>query len=225
MQTADEVGFDSIWVMDHFFQIRSVGPSEEPMLEGFTALGYMAAMTQRARLGLMVGGIHYRQPGLWLKAATTLDVLSGGRSWFGIGAAWNQEESDGPGLPLPRAPRPVPQLEDTLRFVHEGWSGERGTEARFEGTTVQRRAGPQLAAGAQPAAPSDPGRRRRRAARRCGWWLATRTPATSSATRTTCGTSTRSSQEHCVDVGRDYDEIEKTNLTGLASRPTARTAR
>src|SRR5439155_4762172 len=84
---ADEGGFDSIWVMDHFFQIRSVGRVDEPMPEGMTALGYMAAHTKRARLGLMVGGVHYRHPGLWVKATTTLDVLSGGRAWFGIGAA------------------------------------------------------------------------------------------------------------------------------------------
>src|SRR6476620_9200965 len=79
VETADAVGFDSIWVMDHFFQIRSVGRAEEPMLEGMTALGFMAAHSQRARLGLMVGGVHYRYPGLWVKATTTLDVLSGGR--------------------------------------------------------------------------------------------------------------------------------------------------
>jgi len=93
VRTADDAGFDSIWVMDHFLQIGSVGRPEEPMLEGMTALGFMAAHSRRARLGLMVGGIHYRQAGLWLKAATTLDVLSGGRAWFGIGAAWNEQES------------------------------------------------------------------------------------------------------------------------------------
>ena len=85
---ADEIGLDSIWVMDHFFQIRGVGPPEAPMLDGQTALAFMAAHSQRARLGLMVGGIHYRPPGIWIKATTTLDVLSGGRAWFGIGAAW-----------------------------------------------------------------------------------------------------------------------------------------
>ena len=98
-RTADDVGFDSIWVMDHFFQIRGVGPPEAPMLDGMTALGFMAAHSERARIGLMVGGIHYRAPGLWIKAHTTLDVLSGGRAWFGIGAAWNEEESVGAGLP------------------------------------------------------------------------------------------------------------------------------
>ena len=104
---ADDVGFDSIWVMDHFFQIRSVGKTEEPMLEGWTTLGFLAAQTKRARLGLMVGGIHYRNPGLWVKAATTLDVLSGGRAWLGIGAAWNEEESRAPRVPVPAARRAV----------------------------------------------------------------------------------------------------------------------
>ncbi|HEY6057315.1 MAG TPA: LLM class flavin-dependent oxidoreductase, partial [Candidatus Limnocylindrales bacterium] len=70
VRTADDVGFDSIWVMDHFFQIRGVGSIRDPMLEGWTALGFMAAHTRRARLGLMVGGVHYRYPGLWVKAAT-----------------------------------------------------------------------------------------------------------------------------------------------------------
>ena len=100
---ADDVGFDSIWVMDHFFQIRGVGPVEEPMLEGMTALGFLAAHTTNARLGLMVGGVHYRNPGLWVKATTTLDVLSGGRAWLGIGAAWNKDESEALGFPFPRS--------------------------------------------------------------------------------------------------------------------------
>src|SRR3954451_21620005 len=91
---ADEAGFDSIWVMDHFFQIRSVGRPEEPMLEGLPTLGFTATHSTRARLGLMVGGVHYRNSALWVKATTTLDVLSGGRAWLGIGAAWNQEESN-----------------------------------------------------------------------------------------------------------------------------------
>src|SRR6478752_840779 len=137
VRQADEVGFDSLWVMDHFFQIRSVGSAEEPMLEGMTTLGFMAAHTKRARLGLMVGGVHYRQPGLWVKAATTLDVLSGGRAWLGIGAAWNQQESNGLGFPFPPLGERFEMLEDTLRYAHDMWSGERGTEAAFEGRHVQ----------------------------------------------------------------------------------------
>jgi F420-dependent oxidoreductase-like protein len=136
VRTADEVGFDSIWVMDHFFQIRGVGTADEPMLEGFSALAYAAALTRRARLGLMVGGIHYRQPALWIKAATTLDVLSGGRAWFGIGAAWNEEESTGLGFPMPTLGTRFRMLEETLQMAHAMWSGERGSGERFDGRTV-----------------------------------------------------------------------------------------
>lgn len=130
---ADEAGFDSIWVMDHFFQIRSVGAVEEPMLEGWTTLGFMAANSSRARLGLMVGGVHYRYPGLWIKAATTLDVLSGGRAWLGIGAAWNEQESRGLGFPFPPLGERFELLEDTLRMAHGMWTGERGSEAALDG--------------------------------------------------------------------------------------------
>jgi len=133
VRDADDAGFDSIWVMDHFFQIRSVGAVEEPMLEGWTTLGFMAANSSRARLGLMVGGVHYRYPGLWIKAATTLDVLSGGRAWLGIGAAWNEQESRGLGFPFPPLGERFEQLEDTLRMAHGMWTGERGSEAALDG--------------------------------------------------------------------------------------------
>ena len=129
VRDADDAGFDSIWVMDHFFQIRSVGPVEEPMLEGMTTLGFMAAPFERARLGLMVGGVHYRNPGLWVKATTTLDVLSGGRAWLGIGAAWNEEESRGLGFPFPPLGERFEMLEETLRIAH----GDVGGRARQRG--------------------------------------------------------------------------------------------
>jgi F420-dependent oxidoreductase-like protein len=132
-RAADDAGFDSIWVMDHFFQIRGLGPPEAPMLEGLTALGFMAANSDRARLGLMVGGIHYRQPGLWIKATTTLDVLSGGRAWFGIGAAWNEFESRGLGFPFPPLGERFEMLEETLQMAQAMWSGGTGTGEAFEG--------------------------------------------------------------------------------------------
>src|SRR3954467_11733851 len=100
VRQADDIGADSIWVMDHLFQIRGVGPAEDPMLEGWTALGFIGAHTKRARIGLMVGGVPYRLPAIWVKAATTLDVLTGGRAWLGIGAAWNQDESNSLGIPF-----------------------------------------------------------------------------------------------------------------------------
>ena len=134
---ADAAGIDSLWVMDHFFQIRGVGKPEEPMLEGFSALAFMAAHSKSATLGLMVGGIHYRQAALWAKAATTLDVLSGGRSYFGIGAAWNEEESRGLGFPMPPLGIRFEMLEETLQIVHSMWQGERGSGEAFEGRHYQ----------------------------------------------------------------------------------------
>jgi F420-dependent oxidoreductase-like protein len=137
VRTADEVGFDSIWVMDHLFQIRSVGRREEPMLEGWTALGFIGAHTKQARIGLMVGGIHYRHPGIWVKAATTLDVLTGGRAWLGLGAAWNQEESQGLGFEFPPLGVRFEQLEETLQIAHAMFEGELGSQRGFEGRHFQ----------------------------------------------------------------------------------------
>jgi F420-dependent oxidoreductase-like protein len=133
VRTADEVGFDSIWVMDHLFQIRSVGAVVEPMLEGWTALGFIGAHTKSARIGLLVGGIHYRHPGIWVKAATTLDVLTGGRAWLGLGAAWNEEESRGLGFEFPPLGVRFELLEDTLRIAHEMFEGELGSQRALEG--------------------------------------------------------------------------------------------
>jgi F420-dependent oxidoreductase-like protein len=137
VRTADDVGFDSIWVMDHLFQIRSVGRPEEPMLEGWTALGFIGAHTRRARIGLMVGGIHYRHPGIWVKAATTLDVLTGGRAWLGLGAAWNEEESRGLGFDFPPLGVRFEMLEETLQIAHEMFQGELGSQGAFQGRHYQ----------------------------------------------------------------------------------------
>ena len=125
VRQADDVGFDSIWVMDHFFQIRGLGKAEEPMLEGWTTLGFMAAHSKRARLGLMVGGIHYRNAALWVKAATTLDVLSGGRAWLGIGAAWNEEEHIGYGIDFPPVKERMDRLEEALTIARLMFTEER----------------------------------------------------------------------------------------------------
>ena len=135
--SADAVGFDSLWVMDHFFQIRGIGRPEEPMLEGWSALAFMAAHSKTATLGLMVGGVHYRQAGLWAKAATTLDVLSGGRSYLGIGAAWNEDESHGLGFPMPPLGVRFEMLDETLQIINAMWQGERGSGGSFEGAHYQ----------------------------------------------------------------------------------------
>jgi F420-dependent oxidoreductase-like protein len=211
---ADDAGFDSIWVMDHFFQIRSVGRVEEPMLEGWTALGFLAAHTKRARLGLMVGGVHYRLPGLWVKAATTLDVLSGGRAWLGIGAAWNQQESEALGFPFPPLGDRFEMLEETLRFAHEMWSGERGSEAPFAGRHY--RAGRLLNSPQALSRPRPPimvgGGGERKTLRLVAQYA--------DATNVFGGpTAIHHKYEvlrrHCEAVGRDFDEIERSTLQGV----------
>jgi F420-dependent oxidoreductase-like protein len=121
---AEDSGMSSLWVMDHFFQIQMVGPVEQEMLEGWSALAHLAAVTERITLGTMVTGVTYRHPGILVKTATTLDVLSGGRAWFGIGAAWNEQEHRGLGVPYPGTAERFERLEETLRIAHQMWAGD-----------------------------------------------------------------------------------------------------
>jgi len=129
-RTADDAGFEFVSVMDHFFQIRGVGPAEREMLEAYTTLGYLAAHTTRAKLLTLVTGAVYRHPGVLAKVITTLDVLSGGRAWLGIGAAWNEEESKGLGIPFPPVAERFERLEETLQICLQMW---RGDESPYQG--------------------------------------------------------------------------------------------
>ena len=226
VRAADDVGFDSIWVMDHFFQIRGNGPEDEPMLEGWTTLGFMAAHSSRARLGLMVGGVHYRQPGLWIKAATTLDVLSGGRAWLGIGAAWNESESRGLGFAFPPLGERFELLEDTLRFAHGMWQGERGSEAALDGTHLHATRllnSPQSISRPRPPIMVGGG----------GEQKTLRLVARYADATNVFGDPPRIAhkyavlREHCERIGRPYEEIERTTLQtidpGLDGRRGAET--
>ncbi len=121
---ADAGGFASLWVMDHFFQIPPVGPVERDMLEGYSALAFLAAVTRRATLGTMVTGVTYRHPGILVKTVSTLDVLSGGRAVLGIGAAWFEREHAGLGVPFPPLRERFERLEEALRIAKQMWSGE-----------------------------------------------------------------------------------------------------
>lgn len=121
---AEQAGMSSFWVMDHFFQIAMVGPPEHEMLEGYATLSHVAAVTDRIMLGTMVTGVTYRHPGLLVKTVTTLDVLSGGRAYLGIGAAWNEQEHLGLGVPFPPVSERFERLEETLRIVGQMWSGD-----------------------------------------------------------------------------------------------------
>jgi F420-dependent oxidoreductase-like protein len=121
---AEAAGVTSLWVMDHFFQIGGIGPPELEMLEAYTALGFAAGQTSRIELGTLVTGVTYRHPGVLLKTVTTLDVLSGGRAWLGIGAAWNEEEHLGLGVPYPPLRERFERLEETLQIAQRMWGGD-----------------------------------------------------------------------------------------------------
>lgn len=125
-RSAEDGGFDSLWVMDHFFQISYVGPYENEMLEGYTTLGHLAALTRRVKLGTLVTGVTYRYPGILVKTVTTLDVLSGGRAYLGIGAAWNEQESKGLGTPFPPIATRFELLEEALQIAKQMWSPDNG---------------------------------------------------------------------------------------------------
>jgi F420-dependent oxidoreductase-like protein len=123
---ADDTNFASLWVMDHFFQMGGeFGPAEEPMLEGYSTIAYVAALTQKIRLGVLVTGSFYRYPGLLIKAVSTLDVLSGGRVYLGIGAGWYEREARGLGIPFPNVRERFERLEETLQIAKHMWSGLR----------------------------------------------------------------------------------------------------
>ena len=131
-RTADDAGFASVWVMDHFFQIggrdRSsmLGPAEDLMLEGYSTLAYLAGVTKKVRLGTLVTGVIYRYPGILVKTVTTLDVLSGGRAYLGIGAAWNEREAIGLGVPFPPVAERFRRLEEALQIAQQMWSDNNG---------------------------------------------------------------------------------------------------
>ncbi|GAA2072949.1 LLM class F420-dependent oxidoreductase [Actinomadura alba] len=125
-RTAEDVGFDRVSVMDHFWQIGVIGPPEHEMLEAYTTLGYLAGQTSRVKLLTLVGGVVYREPGLLAKAVSTLDVLSGGRAMLGLGAAWFEEEARGLGLPFPPLAERFERLEEALQICLRMWADDDG---------------------------------------------------------------------------------------------------
>ena len=212
-RTADQAGFESIWVMDHFWQIRGNGPPEHDMLEGYSALAFMAALTSRARLGTMVTGAVYRYPGVLAKTVTTLDVLSGGRAWLGIGAAWNEAESRGLGIPFPPIAERFERLEETLQICLTMWEGKRGSEKPFPGKHYQL--GRPLNVPQSLSRPHPPiligggGERKTlrmvaQYANACNLFPSPELPHKLDVLR-----------DHCQALGRNYDEIEKTAMFGF----------
>jgi F420-dependent oxidoreductase-like protein len=214
-RTADDAGFYSLWVMDHFFQIHGVGPPEHDMLEGYTTLGYLAAVTRRVKLGTMATGVIYRYPGILVKTVTTLDVLSGGRAYFALGAAWNEQESKGLGVPFPRIGVRFELLEEALQIARQMWSANNGPwhgkHNRLEQTLcvpqpLSRPHPPVLIAGGGPKKTL---RLVAQYADSCNLY----------GTPEIVGAKLEILKQHCRALGRDYGAIEKTTLSGADLRP------
>jgi F420-dependent oxidoreductase-like protein len=209
-RSAEQAGLDSLSVMDHLFQIAMVGPHEDPMLEAYTALGYLAGVTSRIKLGAMVTAAVYRPPGLLIKAVTTLDVLSQGRAFLGIGAAWNEQEAVGLGLPFPPVAERFRKLEEVLQIAKQMWSADDGP---FEGEEYQLGAtvnSPQALQ--QPHPPILIGGTGERKTLRL---VAKYADACNIFAGPEAGRKLDVLREHCEREGRDYASIAKTTMLGF----------
>jgi F420-dependent oxidoreductase-like protein len=215
--------------MDHFFQIggrdpRSfLGPAEDEMMEGYSTLSYLAGFTRRVRLGTLVTGVVYRYPGILVKTVTTLDVLSGGRAYLGIGAAWNEREARGLGIPFPPIQERFERLEETLQIANQMWSENNGA---FNGKYYQLA---ETLCNPQPLSKPHPpiligGGGERKTLRLVAKYA------------DACNLMGRLSDDdlrskldilksHCDEVGRDYNAIEKTTLTSVHLAPGQTTPR
>jgi F420-dependent oxidoreductase-like protein len=209
-QRAEEAGVDRISVMDHVWQIGHIGPPEHEMLEAYTTLGWLAAKTERVKLLTMVTAVVYREPGLLAKAVTTLDVLSGGRAILGIGAAWNADESAGLGLLFPPVSERFERLEEAILICKQMWSGDEGSfdgEHYHLGRTLNS---PQVLS--QPHPPILIGGSGEKKTLKL---VARYADACNIAAYDIAATAHKLDvlRQHCVNEGRDYDEIEKTAQT------------
>jgi F420-dependent oxidoreductase-like protein len=214
-QAADAGGVDTLWVTDHLVQADPTAPpSDRDMLEAYTVLGFLAAHTKRARLGAMVSPVTFREPGLLVKAVTTLDVLSGGRAWLGIGAGYHGTEAEAMGLPLPPTAERFDRLEETLQIAQRMWSGD---ASRFDG--VHYRLADMSSAPAPVSSPRPPILIGGTGEQRTLKLVAQYADACNVFDIPDGGQTIRHKLDvlagHCADVGRPYDQIEKTLSTRL----------
>ncbi len=210
--TAEEAGFYSLWVMDHYYQIKGLFGEAytDPMMESYTTLGYFAGLTEKAFLGVMVTGVIYRYPSVLMKMVNTLDILSGGRAYLGIGAAWYEEEAKGFGIPYPSTSVRFEQLEDNLQLAKALWDND---EVSFEG---QHFSAPAITNNPRPLSNPHPriligGMGPKKTLRMVAQYA--------DACNIFEGAGAENMQKaldtlkaHCERLGRDYDTIEKTSL-------------
>ncbi len=217
--TAEVAGFYSLWVMDHYYQIQNLfGETyRDPMMEAYTTLGYLAGLTDTPALGVLVTGVIYRHPSVLLKMVNTLDILSGGRAYFGIGAAWYQGEAEGLGIPYPSTSERYEWLEDTLQLAHALWASD---ETSFEGQHVTA---PNATNNPRPLSQPHP-------RILIGGMGPTKTLRLAAQYADACNFFEQTGPEqlqqsldtlkaHCERLGRDYDAIEKTALCTVHLAP------
>ena len=210
--TAEGSGFYSLWVMDHYYQIKGLFGEAytDPMMEAYTTLGYFAGLTKIAYLGVLVTGVIYRHPSVLMKMVNTLDILSGGRAYLGIGAAWYEDEAKGYGIPYPSTSERFEHLEDNLRLAKALWDSD---ETSFVGQHISAPAitnNPRPLSNPHPrimiggTGPKKTLRMVAQYADACniGDWVGTENMQKALDTL----------KEHCESLGRDYDTIEKTSL-------------
>ncbi|MEW5872525.1 MAG: TIGR03560 family F420-dependent LLM class oxidoreductase [Chloroflexota bacterium] len=210
--TAEAAGFYSLWVMDHYYQIKGLFGEAytDPMMEAYTTLGYMAGLTEKAYLGVLVTGVIYRHPSVLMKMVNTLDILSGGRAYLGIGAAWYEEEANGYGIPYPSTSERFEQLEDNLKLAKALWDRDvtsfKGKHFSAPAITNNPRPlstpHPRIMIGGT--GPKKTLRMVAQYADACniGDWVGTENMQKALDTL----------KGHCERLGRDYDSIEKTCL-------------
>ncbi|GAC1365390.1 MAG: TIGR03560 family F420-dependent LLM class oxidoreductase [Acidimicrobiales bacterium] len=216
-QRAEAIGVGTLSFMDHFFQMEQMAPATDPMLEGYTALGFIAGRTERLRLRLLVTGVTYRHPGLLAKTVTTLDVVSGGRAELGLGAAWYEREHRGLGVPFPPTAERFERLEETLQICLQMWSDDDGP---YKGTHYQLA---ETLCRPQPVSSPRPriligGGGERKTLRLVAQYA---DACNLMGTPDEVGHKIEVLHRHCADVGRDPGEIEVTALfRNLSPTPT-----
>ncbi len=210
--SAEAAGFSSLWVMDHYYQIKGLFGEAytDPMLEAYTTLGYFAGLTEKAYLGVLVTGVIYRHPSVLMKMINTLDILSGGRAYLGIGAAWYEDEARGYGIPYPSTSERFEQLEDNLKLAKALWAGDETSFAgkHFSAPVITNNPRPL----SQPhprimiggTGPNKTLRMVAQYADACtiGDWVGAKNMQKALDTL----------KKHCETLGRDYATIEKTSL-------------
>lgn len=206
---ADQGGVSLMTVMDHWFQMVQAGGPFEPMMEGYTTLGYLAGITERIRLSLLVTGVTYRHPGLLAKTATTVDVLSKGRAMLGLGAAWYDREHEGLGVPFPPVAERFERLEETIEICQQMWSEDDGAYQGRHYQLAETICLPKPVRGRIPILIGGGGEKKtlRLTAQYADAWNGfTRDGLEALQHKLDV------LREHCDNLGRDYDAIEKTVL-------------